>query len=130
MNGRRRQRGEGGCFRPIGSNGFWRKGGQPAAFDQQPVDAAAAVGACIEAYNATADENWRAEAIRAFDWFLGANDLGELLYDPATGGCRDGLHPNRTNQNQGAESTLSFLLALAEMKALDNASAAFSERPT
>ena len=124
------QRGEGGCFRPIGSNGFWRKGGQPAAFDQQPVDAAAAVGACIEAYNATADQSWRAEAIRAFDWFLGANDLGELLYDPATGGCRDGLHPNRTNQNQGAESTLSFLLALAEMKALDNASAAFSERPT
>lgn len=119
------QRGEDGCFRPVGSNGFWRRGGPPAAFDQQPVEAAAAVAACIEAFNTTGDGHWRCEAGRAFDWFLGANDLGELLYDPATGGCRDGLHPNRTNQNQGAESTLSFCLALAEMKALDNASASF-----
>ena len=119
------QRGEGGCFRPIGSNGFWRQGGQPAEFDQQPIEAAAAVGACIEAFNTTGDEHWRSEAQRAFDWFLGTNDLGEPLYDPATGGCRDGLHPNRANQNEGAESTLSFLMALAEMKALDNASASF-----
>ena len=119
------QRGEGGCFRPVGSNGFWRKGGDPAEFDQQPIEAAAAVGACIEAFNTTGDEHWRREATRAFDWFLGTNDLGEPLYDPATGGCRDGLHPNRANQNEGAESTLSFLMALAEMKALDNASASF-----
>jgi glycosyltransferase involved in cell wall biosynthesis len=119
------QRGEGGCFRPIGSNGFWVKGSDPAEFDQQPIEAAASVSACIEALNATGDQAWRVEATRAFDWFLGANDLGELLYDAATGGCRDGLHPNRANQNQGAESTLSFWLALSEMKALDNASAAF-----
>ena len=119
------QRGEGGCFRPVGSNGFWRKGSDPAEFDQQPIEAAAAVGACIEAFNTTGDEHWRREASRAFDWFLGTNDLGEPLYDPATGGCRDGLHPNRANQNEGAESTLSFLMALAEMKALDNASASF-----
>jgi glycosyltransferase involved in cell wall biosynthesis len=119
------QRGEGGCFRPVGSNGFWHQGGAPAEFDQQPIEATAAVSACIEAFNTTGDTHWRSEATRAFDWFLGANDLGELLYDPASGGCRDGLHPNRANQNQGAESTLSFWLALAEMKALDNTSAAF-----
>ncbi len=123
------QRGEGGCFRPIGSNGFWRKGEQPAEFDQQPVEAAAAVSACIEALNTTGDSWWRGEAQRAFDWFLGANDLNEVLYDSATGGCRDGLHPNRANQNEGAESTLSFALALAEMKALDNAAAAFQPTP-
>ena len=119
------QRGEAGCFRPVGSNGFWRKGGPPAEFDQQPVEASAAVGACIEAFNTTGDPAWRREAVRSFDWFLGANDLGEVLYDSGTGGCRDGLHPNRANQNEGAESTLSFWLALAEMKALDNTSAAF-----
>ena len=119
------QRGEGGCFRPIGSNGFWRKGGTPAEYDQQPVEAAAAVSACIEAFNTTSDPWWRAEAQRAFDWFLGSNDLNEFLYDAATGGCRDGLHANRANQNQGAESTLSFWLALTEMKALDNATASF-----
>ena len=119
------QRGEAGCFRPVGSNGFWRKGAPPAEFDQQPVEASAAVSACIEAFNTTGDHTWRAEAMRSFDWFLGANDLGEILYDSATGGCRDGLHPNRANQNEGAESTLSFWLAVAEMKASDNASAAF-----
>ena len=119
------QRGERGCFRPIGSNGFWHRGGRPAEFDQQPIEAAAAVSACIEALNASGDESWRGEAQRAFDWFLGSNDLNEVLYDFSTGGCRDGLHANRANQNEGAESTLSFLRALAEMKALDNATAAF-----
>jgi glycosyltransferase involved in cell wall biosynthesis len=119
------QRGERGCFRPIGSNGFWHRGKPPAEYDQQPIEAAAAVNACIEALNTTGDEFWRGEAQRAFDWFLGSNDLNEVLYDFSTGGCRDGLHSNRVNQNEGAESTLSFLLALAEMKALDNATAAF-----
>lgn len=119
------QRGEGGCFRPIGSNGFWHKGERPAEFDQQPIEACAAVSACIEAFNSTGDLAWRADAQRAFDWFLGSNDLNEALYDFSTGGCRDGLHANRANQNEGAESTLSFGLALAEMKALANATAAF-----
>jgi len=123
------QRGGDGCFRPIGSNGFWTRGGEPAQFDQQPIEACAAVAACIEALNTTGDEHWRAEAQRAFDWFLGANDLNEILYDPATGGCRDGLHPSRVNYNQGAESTLSFGLALAEMKALSNATVAFQASP-
>lgn len=123
------QRGARGCFRPIGSNGFWHRGGKPAEFDQQPIEACAAVGACIEAFNTTGDVFWRNNAQRAFDWFLGANDLKEVLYDFFTGGCRDGLHANRVNQNEGAESTLSFCLALAEMKALDNTTAAFQNTP-
>ena len=112
------QTGIDGCFRPIGSNGFWKRGAEPALHDQQPLEAAAAVSACIEAFNATGDPAWEQSAKRAFDWFLGANDLRLPLYDPSTGGCFDGLHDNRVNQNQGAESTLSFLLALAEMHAL------------
>lgn len=100
---------------PIGSNGFWRRGQERARFDQQPVEAHTIVSACLDAWRATGDERWRAEARRAFDWFLGRNDLGLPLYDAATGGCRDGLHPDRVNQNEGAESTLSFHFALEEM---------------
>jgi len=74
------------------------------------------ISACLEAYRVTGDQRWRKEAQRAFDWFLGRNDLGLCLYDVGTGGCRDGLHPDRANENQGAESTLSFLLALLEMR--------------
>lgn len=113
-----KQTGIDGCFRPIGSNGFWKRGTDPALHDQQPLESAAAVSACIEALNATGDQFWKESAKRAFEWFLGANDLRLPLYDPSTGGCFDGLHDNRVNQNQGAESTLSFLLALAEMHAL------------
>ena len=74
------------------------------------------MSACIEAFNATGDPIWKISAKRAFEWFLGRNDLRLPLYDPSTGGCFDGLHDNRVNQNQGAESTLSFLLDLAEMR--------------
>ncbi len=114
------QTGSGGCFRPIGSEGFWREGSEPAPFDQQPIEAHAMVSACLEAYGATGDACWLREAHRAFDWFLGANDLGQPVYDPQTGGCHDGLHVDRVNQNQGAESTLAFLLSLAEMKRVQN----------
>lgn len=102
-------------FVPIGSNGFYRRGGERARFDQQPVEAHAMVSACLEAWRTTQDQCWCKEAQRAFEWFLGRNDLGLPLYDAATGGCRDGLHPDRVNQNQGAESTLSFMIALEEM---------------
>jgi len=105
-------------FVPIGSQGFYRQNGEKARFDQQPIEAAGAVSACIEAYRATDDTRWRAEAWSAFNWFLGDNDLQLPLYDSVTGGCRDGLHPERANQNQGAESTLSFLMALLEMQTL------------
>ena len=109
---------EDGHFVPIGSEGFYRKGCERARFDQQPVEAGGAVSACLEAYRATGDDRWRRGAWSAFNWFLGANDLRIPLFDPATGGCRDGLHPERVNENQGAESTLAFLMAQVEMRLL------------
>jgi hypothetical protein len=105
-------------FVPIGSHGFYRKGREKARFDQQPVEAGGAVSACLVAYRATGEDRWLKEAWSAFNWFLGNNDLQIALYDPATGGCRDGLHPERVNENQGAESTLAFLMALLEMRSL------------
>jgi hypothetical protein len=105
-------------FVPIGSQGFYRQNGEKARFDQQPLEAAGAVSACLQAYRVTGDSRWRGEAWSAFNWFLGDNDLQLPLYDSATGGCRDGLHPDRANENQGAESTLSFLMALVEMRSL------------
>jgi glycosyltransferase involved in cell wall biosynthesis len=121
------QTSESGSFRPIGSNGFYPRGKQRALFDQQPIEAQATVSACIEAYHATSDMFWVVEARRAFEWFLGRNDLGMALYDAGTGGCRDGLHGDRLSQNQGAESTLAFLLALAEKQALQNTITSFKE---
>jgi len=110
-----------GHFVPIGSQGFYRQGGEKARFDQQPIEAAGAVSACLQAYRVTGDGRWRNEAWSAFNWFLGDNDLQLPLYDSVTGGCRDGLHPDRANENQGAESTLSFLMALVEMRSLQEA---------
>jgi glycosyltransferase involved in cell wall biosynthesis len=110
-----------GHFVPIGSQGFHSKTTEKARFDQQPVEACANVAACLQAYRATGKGRWRKEAWSAFNWFLGDNDLQIALYDPATGGCRDGLHPDRANENQGAESTLSFLMALLEMRKLEEA---------
>lgn len=107
-----------GHFRPIGSEGFWQQGHLPPSHDQQPLEATASVAACIEALHATGDEHWRQEAIRSFEWFLGRNDLHLPLYDASNGGCFDGLQPTGVNRNQGAESTLSFLMALADMKVL------------
>lgn len=112
--------GENGHFVPIGTQGFFLKGGERAQFDQQPVEAQAMVSACLEAYRITGDGFWRREAERAFEWFLGRNDLNLSLYDPTTGGCRDGLHPDRANENQGAESTLAFLQSLLELRLLEN----------
>jgi glycosyltransferase involved in cell wall biosynthesis len=106
-------------FSPIGSNGFFPRGGERARFDQQPVEAAATVSACLDARRIAGDQRWFHRARRAFDWFLGENELQRSLYDPATGGCHDGLHPDRINKNQGAESTLSFLLALLELSSSD-----------
>jgi glycosyltransferase involved in cell wall biosynthesis len=102
---------------PIGSSGFYAEGQEKARFDQQPVEACATVSACLEVYKLTEECQWRDAAWRAFRWFLGKNDLQVSLYDASTGGCRDGLHPDRVNENQGAESTLSFLMALLEMQA-------------
>lgn len=108
-----------GHFRPIGSHGFYPKGGVQAEFDQQPIEAHVAVSACLEAYRITHDPYWHDEAVKAFEWFLGRNELGISLYDPKTGGCYDGLHTDRANQNQGAESTLAYLIALCEVELLE-----------
>ncbi len=110
----------GGHFVPIGSNGFYEQGGERARFDQQPVEAQTMASACLEAYRSSGDKRWRTEARRAFEWFLGRNDLNLPLYDPTTGGCRDGLHPDRPNENQGAESTLAFLQTLLELRLAEN----------
>jgi glycosyltransferase involved in cell wall biosynthesis len=118
---------EKGHFRPIGSNGFYHRGGPRANFDQQPIEAQAMVSACLEAYRATSDVWWYEQAQRAFDWFIGWNDLGLELYSPESGGCGDGLHVDRVNGNQGAESTLAFLLSLAEMRLAQNMVASFKE---
>lgn len=123
------QTAEAGHFRPIGSNGFYRRGGVRARFDQQPIEAHATVSACLEAYRITSDKRWYDSAKSAFDWFLGSNDLGLELYSPETGGCRDGLHVDRVNQNQGAESTLAFLLSLAEMQLAQDSHEIFAEPP-
>ena len=114
------QRSPAGHFRPIGSNGFYHRDGAHADFDQQPLEAAAMVAACLEASRATQDPFWSREAKRAFEWFLGRNDLGLPLYDSGSGGCSDGLHQDRISENQGAESTLAFQLSLAEMNAAEH----------
>jgi hypothetical protein len=107
-------------LRPIGSNGFYPRNGARAVFDQQPIEAQSTISACLEAYRATADPWWYEQAQRSFDWFLGWNDLGLELYSNQSGGCRDGLHSDRGNENQGAESMLAFLLSLVEMRLVQN----------
>ena len=110
-----------GHFRPIGSNGFLRRGQSPAAqFDQQPLEACAMISASLEAFRVTKDPFFSQAAQLAFEWFLGRNDLDLPLYDPITGGCHDALHQDRINENQGAESCLSFYLRLAEMRLSQN----------
>jgi len=105
-----------GYFRPIGTESFGVARKAPRAFDQQPVEAAAAISACLAAWRVHDNAQWTAGALRAFDWFLGGNDLQTSLVDTSTGSCRDGLHPDRPNENRGAESVLAYLLGLAEMR--------------
>jgi hypothetical protein len=109
------QTADGGHFAPVGCHGFWHEGGKPARFDQQPLEAHAAVSACLEAAGATGDPYWSRAARNCFEWFLGRNDLGQSLYDPSTGGCRDALLQDHLNQNQGAESSLAFYLSHVEI---------------
>jgi hypothetical protein len=123
-----------GHFVPIGSNGFYPRSAERARFDQQPVEAQATVSACLDAFRITGHKDWQKQARNVFEWFLGNNDLNIPLYDPTTGGCRDGLHPDRPNENQGAESTLAFLQALLELRLAENnipsGAYTFDEQPT
>jgi hypothetical protein len=105
-----------GCFRPVGTKSFGRLRQKPEAFDQQPVEASATISACLAAWLAEDGAEWPAGAMRAFGWFLGENDLQTTLIDPDTGRCSDGLHPDRPNENKGAESVLSYLLGLVEIR--------------
>jgi hypothetical protein len=113
-----------GLFRPVGTDGFHDVRKPPRKFDQQPVEAAATIAACLAAFRASGDRRWATEAHRAFAWFLGHNDLSTPLVDPETGSCRDGLHPDRRNENRGAESVLSYLLGLVDMRTLERMIAA------
>lgn len=117
-----RQTAPAGHFRPVGSEGFLLCENQPRHFDQQPLEACATVAACLAASAGDSDPFWHQEAARAFAWFGGANDLGIALVDPATGSCRDGLHRDRANENRGAESLLSYLMALTDMNRFERKS--------
>ena len=107
-----------GHFRPIGTAGFGEQRMRARAFDQQPVEATATIAACLAAWRADNDAEWKAMAKSAFAWFLGSNDLSVPLVDLQTGSCRDGLHPDRANENRGGESVVCYLLALAEIRQL------------
>ena len=111
------QTGPRGQFSPVGSNGWYSRGGEKAVFDQQPIEAHSMIEACLEAFNVTRDGEWMSVSRACVDWFLGRNDQRESLYDYATGGCRDGLNPEGVNENQGAESTVACLMSLLPMRA-------------
>jgi glycosyltransferase involved in cell wall biosynthesis len=105
-------------FIPIGNKGWYRRGGEKARFDQQPIEAFSMIDACREAYKSTKDRKWIGHAQRCHEWFLGRNDLNAPLYDHKTGGCCDGLHVDGPNRNQGAESTLVCFLSLLHLNQL------------
>ena len=107
-----------GHFRPVGTAGFGEHRTLPRAFDQQPVEATATIAACLSALRADDDIKWKTAANSVFSWFLGSNDLSVSLVDTDTGSCRDGLHPDRANENRGGESVVCYLLALAEIRQL------------
>lgn len=109
------QRAPAGHLSIIGNNGWLPRGGERAAFDQQPLEAHAMVHACLDAARVSGDNHWVAEAWRCFRWFTGENDLGVPLHDPRTGGCLDGLESDGANRNQGAESSLAYLLSVIEL---------------
>jgi glycosyltransferase involved in cell wall biosynthesis len=107
-----------GHFRPVGTEGFTDSAQRPRAFDQQPLEASAAIAACEAAWHSDGSGAWHAEAARAFAWFLGSNDLLVPVVDLETGSCCDGLHRDRPNENRGGESAVSYLLALVQMRAM------------
>lgn len=109
-----------GQFALIGNSGWHPRNGEKARFDQQPLEAESILEACIEAFKITQDKKWIIEARHCLEWFLGRNDLNTSLYNYKTGGCYDALTPTGPNLNQGAESTLAWLLSLLNMYLLDN----------
>jgi glycosyltransferase involved in cell wall biosynthesis len=118
-----------GCFRPVGTQSFGKVRQKPETFDQQPLEAAATISACLSAWQVDRGAEWRVGAMRAFEWFLGENDLQTALIDPDTGSCLDGLHPDRPNENKGAESALSYLLGLVEIRQFKRAATIDQNKP-
>ncbi len=112
-----------GHFRPVGTAGFGELRKPPHAFDQQPLEATATIAACLAAWRADGDAEWKTIAANVFAWFLGRNDLSVTVVDVETGSCRDGLHPDRANENRGGESAVSYLLGLADLRQLTRTTA-------
>jgi hypothetical protein len=109
-----------GRISPVGCSGWWPRDGARARFDQQPIEVTSLLLAADVAYRNTGLERYRETAERAYGWFLGDNDTGMQVADPDRGGCHDGLTPNGVNPNQGAESTLMWLMAVERVRALRN----------
>jgi glycosyltransferase involved in cell wall biosynthesis len=116
-----------GCFRPVGSGSFGHAFSVPLPFDQQPVEAWAAIDGASAAFDATRDRAWLTHAQRAFAWFAGENDRGVAVADPVTGSCHDGINPRGLNLNEGAESVLAYHLAHCAIQKL-TAEAAIIQR--
>jgi len=104
-----------GHLSPVG-NGWWPRGGEMSQFDQQPIEATALLLAAEAAHAVTGDARYAAMMERCYGWFLGANDLGLCLADPGRGACFDGLTPAGVNTNEGAESTLMWLIAAEQIR--------------
>lgn len=118
-----------GHFRPVGTAGFGEQQRHPRAFDQQPLEATATIAACLAAWRAEGADEWKSAATNVFAWFLGSNDLFVTLVDLQTGSCRDGLHPDRANENRGGESVVSYLLGLADIRQLARADEGMTKSP-
>lgn len=111
---------DGNQLRPVGNKGWFSRGGHPAVFDQQPIDAASIVEACVAAARITGEQKYAACAVKGFDWFRGNNVKGAAIYDPVSGGCHDGLTAAGANPNEGGESTIMYLIARCSLESLKN----------
>jgi hypothetical protein len=110
-----------GNFVPIGNNGWYKRGGERAFYDQQPLEASAMVETAIDAFYATKDLNYPKTAHTAFQWFLGKNTKNVMVYNPDTAGCFDGISAEKINKNQGGESSISYLMARLKLEELKQA---------
>jgi hypothetical protein len=106
-----------GHLSPVGSSG-WPMGRERPSFDQRPIDATSLLLASEAAYDATGDLRYRVAMERSYAWFLGSNDVGVAVADPARGACADALTATGPDKNRGAEATLQWLVAAEHMRAL------------
>jgi hypothetical protein len=111
---------DGNQLRPVGNKGWFSRGGHPALFDQQPIDASSIVEACAAAARITGEKKYAAYAGKGFEWYLGNNVKGVAIYDPVSGGCHDGLTAVGVNPNEGGESAIMYLIARCSLESLKN----------